>query len=152
MFGLSARARKPKTLANKRGEGILTSSDIFWTVRSPRIARRDVLKSMTAAGLAAGLPVFPTLAQEKPSNQPALAETLASYAANLKYEDIPDDVVRITKRTILDTVGCAFGGFSAGPSKIAIKLAGDVSAKQRATVLDQRRRRPAPISRPSPTA
>jgi 2-methylcitrate dehydratase len=91
---------------------------------------------MTAAGLAAGLPVFPALAQEKSSpNQPALAETLARYAANLKYEDIPDDVVRLTKRAILDTIGCAFGGYGAGPSKIAIKLAGDVSAKQPATVL-----------------
>ena len=74
-------------------------------------------------------------ARESRHHQPALAETLARYAANLKYEDIPDDVVRITKRTILDTIGCAFGGYSAGPSRIAIKLAGDVSAKQPATVL-----------------
>ena len=72
------------------------------------------------------------MAQDKP---PVLAETLARYAASLKYEDIPDDVVRLAKRTILDTIGCAFGGYDAGPSKIAIKLAGDVSAKQRATVL-----------------
>ena len=64
-----------------------------------------------------------------------LAETLARYAASLKYEDIPDDVVRIAKRTILDTIGCAFGGYGAGPSRIAIKLASDVSAKQPATVL-----------------
>jgi 2-methylcitrate dehydratase len=43
--------------------------------------------------------------------------------------------VRIAKRAILDTVGCAFGGYTAGPSRVAQKLAADVSAKQSATVL-----------------
>src|SRR6201996_6589062 len=102
---------------------------------TPRFVRRDVLKTMAAAGLAAGVPAFPALAQEKPASQPALAETLARYAAGLKYEDLPEDIVRLTKRTILDTIGCAFGGYGAGPGRIAIKLAGDVSAKQPATVL-----------------
>ena len=64
-----------------------------------------------------------------------LAETLAHYAASLKYEDLPEDIVRLAKRTILDTIGCAFGGYDAGPSQIAIKLASEVSAKQPATVL-----------------
>jgi len=106
-------------------------SDRSWA----RIVRRDVLKTMAAAGLAGSMPPSPAPAQEKPATQPVLAETLARYAGNLKYEDIPDDVVRIAKRTILDTIGCAFGGYGAGPSRIAIKLASDVSAKQPATVL-----------------
>ena len=103
--------------------------------RSP-VLRRDVLKTLAATGAAAGVAALPALAQEKSAtSQPALAETLARYAANLKYEDIPEDVVHIAKRTILDTIGCAFGGYGAGPSKIANKLASDVSAKQPATVL-----------------
>jgi len=109
------------------------SSDRSWAPTP--IARRDLLKTMTAAGIFAGMPIVPALAEEKPASQPVLAEMLARYAASLKYEDIPDDVVRIARRTILDTIGCAFGGYGAGPSKIAIKLAGDVSAKQPATVL-----------------
>jgi 2-methylcitrate dehydratase len=101
-----------------------------------RIERRNFLKMMASAGLATNVPAIPVIAQEKPAgNQPALAETLARYAASLKYEDIPEDVVRIAKRTILDTIGCAFGGYDAGPSKIAIKLAGDITARQPATVL-----------------
>jgi 2-methylcitrate dehydratase len=60
---------------------------------------------------------------------------LARYATGLRYEDLPDDVIRICKRTILDTLGCAFGGYTAGPSRIALKLAGDVTAKHPATVL-----------------
>jgi 2-methylcitrate dehydratase len=100
----------------------------------PASSRRGFLKTVAAAGIAAGAPAWPAIAQEKAGGQ-VLAETLARYAANLKYEDIPEDVVRLTKRTILDTIGCAFGGYDAGPSKIAIKLAGDLSAKQPATVL-----------------
>jgi len=97
-------------------------------------SRRGFLTSVAAASLVAGAPAWPALAQEKGGGA-VLAETLARYAANLKYEDLPEDVVRLVRRTILDTIGCAFGGYDAGPSRIAIKLAGDVSAKQPATVL-----------------
>ncbi len=110
------------------------------------IARRRFLWQGTAVGLAASLPGGSVLAQSgygvpaaggaPPSGAPpALAQTLTSYAAGLKYEDLPQDVVRIVKRTILDTIGCAFAGYAAGPSRIAMKLASDVSAKQPGTVL-----------------
>lgn len=98
------------------------------------IERRHFLKRMAAAGLAAGAPIVPALAQTG-QGQGSLAETLARYAVGLRYEDLPEDVLRMAKRSILDTIGCAFGGYTAGPSKIAIKLAGDVSSKQPATVL-----------------
>jgi 2-methylcitrate dehydratase len=100
----------------------------------PLIERRHFLRQMAAAGLAAGAPIVPALAQTG-QGQVSLAETLARYATGLKYEDLPEDVIRIAKRSILDTIGCAFGGYAAGPSKIAQKLAGDVSSRQPATVL-----------------
>ena len=92
--------------------------------------RRRVLKGIAA--LAAGaVAVRARAAETSPRGESAeLAATLARYAATLKYEDLPQDVVRITKRTILDTIGCAFGGYPAEPSRIALKLAGEVSAKQ----------------------
>jgi 2-methylcitrate dehydratase len=64
-----------------------------------------------------------------------MADALAQYASDLRYEDLPEDIVRTAKRTILDTLGCAFGGYTAGPSQIAIKLASDVNAKRGATLL-----------------
>ena len=64
-----------------------------------------------------------------------MADALAQYATDLRYEDLSEDIVRTAKRTILDTLGCAFGGYTAGPSQIAIKLASDVNAKRGATLL-----------------
>jgi 2-methylcitrate dehydratase len=97
--------------------------------------RRRVLKGIAA--LAAGAVVGPARAEETSSRGESaeLAATLARYATTLKYEDLPPDIVRMTKRTIIDTIGCAFGGYSAEPSRIALKLAGEVSAKRGASVL-----------------
>jgi hypothetical protein len=67
--------------------------------------------------------------------QASVAEIVARYAADLRYEDLPDDVVWSATRAILDTFGCALGGYTAEPSKIAFKLASNVSAQQPATVL-----------------
>jgi 2-methylcitrate dehydratase len=69
------------------------------------------------------------------SGQLPVAEALAAYAVDLKHEDLPPEVVRVAKRTILDTIGCAIGGHTSGPSQIALKLASAVSAKHQATVL-----------------
>jgi 2-methylcitrate dehydratase len=108
---------------------------------SPCSERRRFLRQIAAAGLAAGVPTFPAIGQEGSrsstagSDQHSMGETLARYATSLRYEDLPEDVIRIAKRTILDTLGCAFGGYTAGPSKIAMKLASEVNSKQGATVL-----------------
>lgn len=111
------------------------------TIDHPLHVSRRRFVTYVATGLAAGMPVCSTMAQEA---QPAavgeakgvsLGEVLARYATTLRYEDLPEDVIRIAKRTILDTLGCAFGGYAAGPSKIAMKLASDVDAKHPATVL-----------------
>jgi 2-methylcitrate dehydratase len=108
---------------------------------SPDSRRRDFLRQLAAAGLVAGAPALPAAAQTGQGSpaagrdQVSLGETLAHYATELRYEDLPEDVVRIAKRSILDTIGCAFGGYAAGPSRIASKLASDVTSKQPATVL-----------------
>jgi 2-methylcitrate dehydratase len=108
-----------------------------------RIDRRRLLSDAAAVGLAAGATVFPAVAQEtvtpRPStaagNPASLADRIARYATGLRYDDLPEDVIQLARRAILDTIGCAFGGYSAQPSQIAIKLAADVNAKRGATVL-----------------
>src|SRR6516225_4105390 len=108
-----------------------------------REERRRFLKQLVATGAVTAVATLPAMAQEKierlsstvESGQTPVAEALAGYAIDLKYDDLPQDVVRMAKRAILDTFGCAIGGYTAGPSQIAIKLATEISAKQGATVL-----------------
>src|SRR5579863_2923135 len=85
-------------------------------------ARRQFLQQLAGAGAAVtASAALPAVAQEDPPGPSALnvvpgrsgsiAETLADYAVSLRYEDLPADVVRTAKRTILDTVGCAIGSY-----------------------------------------
>ena len=64
-----------------------------------------------------------------------IAERLSSFASNLRYQDLPDEVVHQAKRMIIDSLGCAFGGYSGEPCKMARDLAATVTSTQPATVL-----------------
>jgi 2-methylcitrate dehydratase len=64
-----------------------------------------------------------------------VVEYLSKYSASLKFEELPAEVVHQAKRVILDTLGCAIGGFHSEPSKIARTLAADIISKRPASVL-----------------
>ena len=63
-----------------------------------------------------------------------IAERLSSFSTSLRYQDLPVEAVKQTKRMIIDTFGCAFGGYAGEPSKLARDLAATVSSTQPATV------------------
>ena len=100
-------------------------------------SRRQVLQTFASAGAAVtAAAVLPASAQETvgqragSGNQSTIAQTLADYAVKLRYEDLPAEVVRTVKRTIIDTIGCAIGGYEAGPSQIALGEEGSVAVEQ----------------------
>lgn len=64
-----------------------------------------------------------------------IAERLSSYATSVRYADLPPQVVHHAKRMIIDTLGCALGGYAGEPSKIARDLASTVTSSRPATVL-----------------
>lgn len=64
-----------------------------------------------------------------------LAERLGAWAADLRYEDLPPQVVHAAKRMIVDTLGCAIGGHDSEPSRIALEQAATVISTQPASVL-----------------
>jgi len=102
--------------------------------------RRQFLKQIAAAGVAAGTVALPARAQQVSaphavSDLPRLATTLARYATALRYDDLPAEVVREAKRYMIDSIGCGLGGFAADASQIANTLAGSVSAVRGATVM-----------------
>jgi 2-methylcitrate dehydratase len=62
-------------------------------------------------------------------------EMLSSYACSLSYEDLSPEVVHQVKRTMVDTLGCALGGYLSEPAKIARRLAGSVTSSMPSRVL-----------------
>jgi 2-methylcitrate dehydratase len=64
-----------------------------------------------------------------------IADYLSDYAASLAFSDLPAEVVHHTKRMLIDTLGCAIGGYASEPSKMARALAATISSQQPATVL-----------------
>jgi 2-methylcitrate dehydratase len=64
-----------------------------------------------------------------------IVEHLSAYVCGLRYEDLPQDVVRQAKRLIVDTVGCALGGYKGPASAIARDVAAAVTSTEPATVM-----------------
>ena len=62
-------------------------------------------------------------------------ELLSSFAYGLEYEDLSPRVVHQIKRTVVDTLGCAVGGFHSEPATIARTLAGSVTSSTPSRIL-----------------
>ncbi len=61
-------------------------------------------------------------------------EKLAAYVTSLRYEELTPDAVRATEKLILDTFGCAIGGFGSASAGIARRLAARCSSTPPARV------------------
>jgi 2-methylcitrate dehydratase len=64
-----------------------------------------------------------------------LVERLSRYASGLDYEALPPEVVHQAKRLIVDTVGCALGGYWSEPARIARELAATVRSSEPVTLI-----------------
>ena len=64
-----------------------------------------------------------------------IVDYLCDYTRSLSFEDLPAEVVSQAKRLLVDTLGCAIGGYASEPSKIARALADVISSRPPATVL-----------------
>ena len=62
-------------------------------------------------------------------------EMLSAYTCGLTYEELGPAVVEQVKRTLLDTMGCAIGGYDSEPAAIARSLADGVHGGMSARVL-----------------
>lgn len=92
-----------------------------------RVPRRDFLKRWGVGVAALVLPRVPfsQVIVNDPSakghGNTTVAEDMGQWIAALQYEDLPTAVVEKAKRLLLDTLGCALGGFNAEPVKFAQK-------------------------------
>ncbi len=62
-------------------------------------------------------------------------EMLSAYTCGLTYEELGPAVVQQVKRTMVDTMGCAIGGFDSLPAEIARGMAGDVRGAMLSRIL-----------------
>src|SRR3954464_14675169 len=70
-----------------------------------------------------------------PSSMSTLVEQLSRYASGLAFNDLPPEVVHQAKRLLIDTVGCALGGYWSEPARIARDLAATVRSSEPVTVI-----------------
>ena len=47
-----------------------------------------------------------------------IAEQMSSWTVGLHYSQLPADVAHLAKRMIIDTIGCALGGYTANPVRL----------------------------------
>jgi 2-methylcitrate dehydratase len=64
----------------------------------------------------------------------SVVRELADYVASLTFRDLPPDVIHQTKRVVLDTLGCAIGGYGSDASRAIHALIKELGNPKEATV------------------
>ena len=52
-----------------------------------------------------------------------LTQRLATFAASLRHEQIPEAILHHARRSLIDSIGCAFGGLNCEAARIARRIA-----------------------------
>jgi len=60
---------------------------------------------------------------------------IAEFAVNLKYADLPDNVVHEVKRYLYDSIGCAYGGYHTKDVNILRDIYKEMAGKGEATLI-----------------
>ena len=69
------------------------------------------------------------------NTEPTLTGRIAHWADALRFDDLPDDVIHEAKRYLLDSLGCALGGFQQRDVQIALKVIEETGGSGPATVI-----------------
>ncbi len=69
-----------------------------------------------------------------------ITATMARWASDLTFDDIGAQAVHEAKRYLLDSLGCAFGGFRQEDARIAMEVLDEVGGKGPATILGSGKR------------
>ena len=67
--------------------------------------------------------------------QKSISRQIAEFAVNLKYEDLPEEVVNEVKRYLYDSIGCAYGATKTKDVNIIRDIYKDMGGKEEATVI-----------------
>ncbi len=64
----------------------------------------------------------------------SVAQELARYAVSLIFQDLPSDVIHQTKRIMLDTLGCAIGGYDSEANRAIQELMRELRHPEESTI------------------
>jgi 2-methylcitrate dehydratase len=73
----------------------------------------------------------------------SISRTISEFAVNLRYEDLPKEVVNEVKRYLYDSIGCAYGGYHTKDVKILLDIYSEMAGKREAAVIGYGNRIPA---------
>jgi 2-methylcitrate dehydratase len=65
----------------------------------------------------------------------SIARTMAEFALNLKYEDLPKEVIHEVKRYLYDSIGCAYGGYHTKDVNILREIYDTMGGKEEAKLM-----------------
>jgi 2-methylcitrate dehydratase len=65
----------------------------------------------------------------------SISQELAQYTRELTFEKLPAEVVHQTERLLLDTIGCAIGGYLSDASQIAQEVVKELDGPAEATII-----------------
>lgn len=82
----------------------------------------------------------------KQNTSASLTGRIAKYCVDLKYEDLPPDVVAEAKKGILDTLGVTLIGSREEATRMMLAASGTAGAQGEATVIGTDVRAPAPVA------
>jgi len=81
-----------------------------------------------------------TMTPTRPATGATITATISEFAAGLRFEDISSDAVYQAKRFLLDSVGCALGGYQQHDVKIALEVLAEIAGPGKATVIGSGKR------------
>src|SRR5208283_4688587 len=70
----------------------------------------------------------------KAAAKPSVTANMSQWAAGLKYEHLSPDAIYQAKRFLLDSIGCALGGYQQHDVVIALEVLDEIAGPGKATV------------------
>jgi 2-methylcitrate dehydratase len=67
--------------------------------------------------------------------QKSISRQIAEFAVNLKYDDLPENVIHEVKRYLYDSIGCAYGGYQTKDVNILRGIYVDMGGAPEATLI-----------------
>ena len=65
----------------------------------------------------------------------SISRQIAEFSINLKFEDLPKNVVETTKKYLYDSIGCAYGGYHTKDVNIIKDIYQNMGGKEEATLI-----------------